>query len=162
MAFYYENSSVVSFAEASDVEDADQRIFNANESLTEDVVLIGVKRATERILSRMKSSSWWKKMNSSTTTATLPDVDADLIINRQQDFTDLCVFIALADYILPGSADFADPDSAERQKMEYYSTRAESLFVELLTLNDFYDFDSSGAIEDDEATTTIYTLKRVR
>ena len=162
MAFYLEDNSVVSFAETKDVEDMDQRIFNANESLTDEVVLIGVKRATDRILSRLKSSNWWRKHNSSSPIAALPDVDANLIINRQQDFTDLCVFIALADYILPGSADFADPDSAERQKMDYYTTRAESLFVELLTLNDFYDFDSSGTIEDDEATTSVYSLKRVR
>ena len=163
MAFMYdENNDVVSFAEPCDVTDKDQRIFDANECLTEAVVLNDLERATERILTKLKASSWWKKINSSTTMSALPDVDANLIIARTQDFTDLCVYSALADYILPGIADFNNPDNAERQKMGYYDLRAQGLFVELTTLCDWYDIDSSGSIETDETSDQVYSLKRIR
>lgn len=162
MAFVIEANTVISFAEVSEVRDKDQRIFNANESLTESVIRDGLERATGRILAKLKMSTWWKSVNPEYTTYNLPEVDANLIISRQEDFTDLCVYMAMADYILPGVADFSDPDSAERQKMSYYSTRADSLFIELLKLNDWYDFDGDGTISDEEKTSTPYSLKRVR
>ena len=162
MAFIIEDDTVVSFAEPTDVSDKDQRIFDANESLTEEVVLTGVTRATERILSKLKVSSWWRKVNSSCTMSNLPDIDPSLIIGRQDDFTDLCVYIALSDYILPGLADFGDSESAERQKMMYYSTRADAMFIELSTAGDWYDADGDGSISSDEVLPTTYNLKRVR
>ena len=38
MAFIRNNGNVISFAEYQDVLDADQRLFDANEGLTDDVV----------------------------------------------------------------------------------------------------------------------------
>ncbi len=162
MAFIIEDDTVVSFAEPTDVSDKDQRIFDANESLTEEVVLSGLTRATDRILSKLKTSSWWRKVNSSSTMNNLPDIDPNLIIGRQDDFNDLCVYVALSDYILPGLADFGDIESAERQKMMYYSTRSDALFIEISTSGDWYDIDGSGTIDSDEILTTTYNLKRVR
>lgn len=162
MAFMYENDSVVSLAEPQDVIDKDQRIFDANESLTEAVIQSGLTRATERIAAKLKATQWWRSVNPGVSTARLPDVNLDLILNRQEDFTDLCVYLALSEYILPGVADFADPDSAERQKMGYYELRATELFTELSTSVDWYDIDESGTIEDDEKSSSTYVVKRIR
>ena len=163
MAFMFDdNGDVISFAEPNDVYEKDQRIFDANESLNEAVVLSGLQRATERILTKLKGSSWWRSVNSGSAMSNLPNVDPNLIIARQQDFTDLCVYAALADYMLPGIADFNDPDSAERQKMDYYSLKAQELFVELTTLCDWYDVDSSGEIESNETSNYVFNLKRIR
>ncbi len=163
MAFMYnDNGDVTSFAEPDDVTTLDQRIFDANESLTESVVLTSVERATDRILGKLKVSQWWRKVNSSSTIGMLPDVDANLILTRHDDFTDLCMYTALANYILPGVADFADEDSSERQKMVYYSQRADELYIELSSNVDWYDTDNDGSISSDEAIATPFVQKRIR
>ncbi len=159
---YNDNGDVTSFAEPDDVTTLDQRIFDANESLTESVVLTSVERATDRILGKLKVSQWWRKVNSSSTIGMLPDVDANLILTRHDDFTDLCMYTALANYILPGVADFADEDSSERQKMVYYSQRADELYIELSSNVDWYDTDNDGSISSDEAIATPFVQKRIR
>ena len=163
MAFVIEDDlEVSSFADYTDVYEKDTRIFDANESLSESVVVSGVERATERILAKLKTSQWWRSDNPGYTTGNLPDIDSKLIINRQDDFTDLCVYVALSDYILPNIADFGDVESAERQKMSYYSTRADELFVELSTAGDWYDTDADGTVSSDEVLPTTFNLKRIR
>lgn len=163
MAFIYdESSNVTSFAETQDVIDKDKRIRDANECLSDATIETSLTRATERILAKLKMSTWWKGVNSSYTTGTLPDIDANLILGRQDDFTDLCVYTALSEYILPGVADFGDPEDADVAKISFYGVKASELFTELITLNDWYDTDNSGTVEDDEKTTTGYSLKRIR
>lgn len=162
MAFMYEDTTVVSLAEPQDVYDKDQRVFDANEVLTEAVVLSGLSRATERIEAKLKATQWWKSVNPGYTTATLPDINLDLILNRQNDFTDLCVYIALSEYILPGVADFGDPDAAEIAKISFYTLRASELFTELATSCDWYDTDVSGTVDSDEKTSQVYVEKRIR
>lgn len=169
MAFVTEDSVTISFAEFQDVVDKDQRIFESNEGLSDDLVDTALQRATQRILSRIRTTSWWKTyyVRRDLTTvynsvADIPAVDPDKIKARQQDFTDLCVYSALSDYILPGIADFSDPDSSERQKMSYYQQRAETLFGELITSGDWYDFDDDDTIESSEKQPGSYNLKRVR
>jgi N-acetyl-beta-hexosaminidase len=169
MSFVTSNGSVTSFARFSDVEKADQRLFETNEGLTEDVVNPLLKRATERILSRMRSTDWWKdyfvKRDPNTqlvTEADIPPLDANKILDRYNDFTDLCVYTAMADYILPKVADFGTEDNAERNKMSYYVQRTDSLFGELVSAGDWYDFDGSGAISSSEKQPGMYNLKRVR
>jgi hypothetical protein len=169
MAFVIEDNVTVSFAEFQDVVDKDQRIFEANEGLSDDQVDTALIRTTERILAKLRASAWWKTyyMRRDTTTAYLtsadiPALDPDKIKARQQDFTDLCVYWALSDYILPSVADFSDADSSERQKMGYYTQRAEALFGELITAGDWYDFDDDGNIESSEKSPGQYNLKRVR
>jgi hypothetical protein len=147
----------------------DQRLFEANEGLSDDAIEQQLIRATDRILSKLRASDWWRSYYINRATATvyntvadIPALDSNRIIARESDFTDLCVFTALAEYILPSIADFGNQDSAERQKMAYYTQRAESLFGELITAGDWYDFDDSGTIASSEKSPGQFNLKRVR
>ena len=169
MAFIEEASTVISFAEFQDVVNKDQRLFEANEGLSDDIVETQLIRATERILAKIRSSAWWRSYYVKRDTATLfktvadiPAVDPDKIIARQNDFTDLCVYTALSEFILPSIADFGNEDNAERQKMGYYTQKANELFGELITAGDWYDFDASGTISSSEKEPGQYNLKRVR
>jgi hypothetical protein len=169
MAFVIENDQVVSFAEFQDVIEKDQRIFDANEGLSDDVIDSALIRATDRILTRFRNTGWWKgyyvNRDSSIayqTTADIPGVDANQIKSRQADFTDLCVYVALSEYVLPGIADFSDENSSERQKMAYYTQRASELFTELVQAGDWYDFDGDGVITSQEKEPGAFNLKRVR
>ena len=169
MAFITESGNVTSFAEFQDVVNKDQRLFEANEGLSDDIVEQQLIRATERILSKIRSSPWWRSYyvtrDSATvynTAADIPAVNANRIKARLNDFTDLCVFTALSEFILPSIADFGNEDNAERQKMGYYTNKAETLFGELITNGDWYDFDNSGTISSAEKSPGQYNLKRVR
>ena len=170
MAFIEEAGTVVSFAEFQDVLNKDQRLFEANEGLSDDAVEQQLVRATERILTKLRSSAWWRSYfiarNNNVvqlkTVADIPALDPNRIIDRESDFTDLCVYTALSEYILPSIADFGNQDSAERQKMAYYTQRADELFGELITAGDWYDFDDSGTIASTEKSPGQYNLKRVR
>lgn len=169
MAFVIENNNVVSFAEYSDVLERDQRLFEVNEGLSDDVVEPLLVRATDRILTKLRSTSWWSSYFRSRNTTVaissitdIPAVNPNYIKLRQADFTELCVYIALADYILPSIADFSNQDSAERQKMGYYTQRADALFMELVAQGDWYDWDNSGTVTTTERTPGQINLKRVR
>jgi len=169
MAFVIELGTVTSFAEFQDVVNKDSRLFDANESLSDDIVDAQLIRATERILTKLRSTAWWRSYYvnrdssiSLTTVADIPALDINRIIGRQNDFTDLCVYSALADFILPSIADFGNEDNAERQKMGYYTQKADSLFGELISAGDWYDFDDSGTISSKEKSPGQYNLKRVR
>lgn len=169
MPFIIEDGTVTSFAEFQDVFDKDQRLFESNEGLSDDIVDAQLIRATERILTRLRSSSWWRSyyVNRNTTTtintaADIPALDVDRIKDRQNDFTDLCVYTALYEFILPSIADFGNEDNAERQKIGYYQQKAENLFGELITAGDWYDFDDDDTIQSDEKAPGQYNLKRIR
>jgi len=168
MAFIIENSTVVSFAEYQDVVDRDQRLFQANEGLTDDVVEPLLLRATERILTKLRASDWWrsyylnKSGSSIVTVADIPALNPNKIKARTADFTDLCVYWALNEYILPTIADFGNENDEERQKMGYYSNKAEKLYAELVTAGDWYDFDGNNTIVSNEKTPGVYNLKRIR
>jgi hypothetical protein len=169
MPFVTESNTITSFAEFQDVVNKDSRLFDANESLSDDIVDAQLIRATERILTKLRSSAWWRSYYvnrdnsiSLTTVADIPALDINRIIGRQNDFTDLCVFTALADFILPSIADFGNEDNAERQKMGYYTQKADSLFGELISAGDWYDFDDNGTIASTEKQPGYYNLKRVR
>lgn len=169
MAFVEDAGTIVSFAEFTDVINMDQRLFEANEGLSDTVIDEQLVRATDRILQWIRSSAWWKKYytqrNTSITILTvadIPAVDPDKILARQSDFTELCVYVALSDYVLPSIADFGNEDSAERQKMGYYKQRASELFAEIISAGDWYDFDGDSTIQSDEKDPEPYNLKRVR
>lgn len=169
MAFIVESGSVISFAEYDDVFAADERLFETNESLTDDKVEEYLIKATNRLLSKIRSSSWWRsyyvQQSESVTMNSVADIPApslDKIAGRNSDFTDLCVYMALADYIYPTVADFGNEEDAERAKMGYYQNRAETLFAELITAGDWYDFDDDGSIQSLEKTPGQINLKRVR
>jgi hypothetical protein len=160
---------VISFAEFQDLLNADQRLIEANEGLSDDIIDQHLVRATERILVKIRSSAWWRtyyaRRDSSTvykTVADIPVVDPNKIRDREADFTDLCVYTALSEFILPSIADFSNQDSAERQKMGYYTNKADSLFAELITAGDWYDFNDDSTISSDEKSPGQVNLKRVR
>lgn len=168
MAFVTANNTVISFAEYQDVLQRDQRLFEVNEGLTDDIVEPLLERSTERILERLRATNWWQtywiRRQSSTITnlSQVPALDPNKILARSSDFTELCVFSALADYILPLVADFGNDDSAERKKMGYYSVKADKLFDELVTAGDWYDFDDDGTIEQGEREQGHVNRKRIR
>ena len=169
MAFVTESGSVTSFAEFQDVVERDQRLFEANEGLSDDIIDGLLVRATERILSKLRATEWWRqyyiRRDSNlqiVTSADIPAVDPNKIILRQNDFTDLCVYTALAEFILPSIADFGNEDNAERQKMGYYTNKADALFGELISAGDWYDFDDDGTIQSQEKQPGSYNLRRIR
>lgn len=172
MPFIIENNNVISFAVFQDVLDRDQRLFDSNEGITDVIVEDMLIRATQRILNQLRSTDWWVKYYLSRrdaasgivfrTVADIPDIDPNLIIRRKEDFTDMCVYYAMKEYILPLVADFGDEDSAERAKMSFYSNRYKDLFGELITLGDWYDWDEDGTVSSDEKQPGNYNLKRVR
>lgn len=168
MAFIVDNSNVISFAEYDDVLSRDSRLFETNESLTDDKVEDLLIRATERILTKMRSSAWWRNYYTSrsntgyNTVADIPALDPNKIIARSNDFTDLCVYTALSDYIYPNLADFGNEQDPERAKMGYYQNKSEALFQELITAGDWYDFDGDDTVDSDEKQPGVYNLKRVR
>lgn len=169
MAFINDGTTVISFAEYQDVVDRDSRLIVTNESLSEDVVEPLLIRATERVLTKLRSTEWWqsyyvRRSNSSTfsTVADIPALDPLKIQARENDFTDLCVYTALSEFILPMVADFGTQDNAERQKMGYYTQKASSLFDELVSAGDWYNFDGSDTITSAEKQPGVINLKRVR
>lgn len=166
MAFIVEDSNTISFAEYSDVAATDPRLFDSHDSLTDDTVETALIRATARILDNIKNTEWWQNLyvthTGSVSRKDIPKPDPDKIADRTADFTDLCVYWALSDYILPGIADFGDDDSNERQKMGYYRNRADRLFQELINSGDWYDFDGDATIQTDEKEFGNYRLRRIR
>lgn len=169
MAFINDGTTIISFAEYQDVADRDSRLLETNESLSEDIVEPLLERATERILTKLRSTAWWQSyyINRNTTTtlstvADIPALDPLRIIARENDFTDLCVYTALSEFILPKVADFGTEDNAERQKMGYYTQKSNNLFDELITAGDWYDFDDSGTIASNEKSPGYSNLRRVR
>lgn len=166
MAFIVESSNVISFAEYQDVLDQDSRLFESNESLTDDSVEDALIRSTQVILNRIKTTDWWQGLysvhNSGVNRLDIPTPNPNRIIARQDDFTDLCVFTALAERVLPSIADFGDEDSAERRKMGYYENRATELFMELIRSGDWYDFDGDSTVQTDEKRMGNIRLMRIR
>lgn len=146
MAFIQNATTFFSFAEYSDVTARDQRVFEANEGLTESDVEDMLVRSSERILTLIKDSDWWQRIWGSPA----PDVNALQIIARQDDFTDLCVFHCIHYYLLPKIADFSDEENSERQKLDYYRTKFDELAMELINAGDWYDFDDDDIIQDGE------------
>lgn len=169
MAFLISNNTVYSFAEYIDVTERDQRLFDSNEGLTEEVVENILVRSTERILNLLRASDWWvsyyRKRNTETTIASnadIPPLDAIKIIERHADFTDLCVYYGLYNYILPKIADFGTESNAERNKISYYQQKFDTLFNELIEAGDWYDFDASGTVTTEERQQGVNNLRRVR
>ncbi len=168
MSFIISGLIVRSFAEYQDVVDRDQRLFESNEGLTEIVIEDALIRASERLLVRIRSSDWWKDYQFKRDAILkndirlVPPVNAAKIIARKADFTDLCVYLALAEYILPRVADFSNQDSAEVQKIKYYDDKSEKLLTELIEAGDWYDFAGDGTINTSDIAPSRQNLVRVR
>ena len=168
-------TGVIAFAEYSDVTSTDQRLFEANEGIADQTSVEDLtEKATNRILQLLRNTSWWKRyylieasaaQRLATNTLNTPDVplpDPDLILGRQADFTDLCVYFTLYEYLLPKVADFSSQDTAEVQKIGVYRTKFDVLFRELIEDGTWYDFDASGTITSLEKLPQKTNLVRAR
>ena len=172
MAFITQGTTFYSFADYDDVVAKDSRLFSANEGLTQDVVEEALIRSTVRILDAFRSSGWWKSyyIRQSGSLAnvvigqsiSVPALDPFLIQARQGDFTDLCVYHTLSEYLLAKVADFGNPDSAERQKLGFYDQKYRVLFDELIVAGDWYDFSNNGTISKSEMYPFVANLVRTR
>tara|TARA_R110002051_G_scaffold105260_1_gene178143 strand:+ start:339 stop:851 length:513 start_codon:yes stop_codon:yes gene_type:complete len=169
MAFIETSTKVVSFAEYADMTETDSRLFVANEALTSSVVEDLLVRSTARILSNIQASAWWRSYfisqdKGATAINTVADIPAPVgikIKTRKDDFTDLCCYYTLYNYILPKIADFGSDDNDERAKISFYEQKYEKLFGELITAGDWYDFDGSGSISSAEKSPGVFRIRRV-
>jgi hypothetical protein len=169
MAFITENSVTTSFAEYDDVVTADQRLFEANEGLADDIIESFLVRSTERILTQIRNTDWWRDLYLQKTAnpvysspTDLPEVNPSLILRRHNDFTDLCVYYAMWNYILPKIADFSREDNAERAKIGFYTGKYQTLFDELINSGDWYDLNADGIVSAKEKLAGNQSLKRIR
>jgi hypothetical protein len=166
---------VLAFAEYGDVTATDQRVFEANEGIADaDMVEDLTIKATSRILQLIKNTAWWRgyyliqasqAQQAATQTRTTPDVpvpNPNLILNRQADFTDLCVYFTLYEYLYPKIADYSAQDMAEVQKIGVYRTKFDQLFRELIDDGCWYDFNNDGTVVKDEKVPTRTNLVRAR
>jgi hypothetical protein len=170
------NTGVIAFAEYSDVTSADQRLFESNEGISDqDMVEDLTVKATSRILQLIKNTSWWTRyftmeaspseLTASQTQSGYLDVplpDPNYIRVRQSDFTDLCVYFTLYEYLLPKVADFSNEDTAEVRKIGFYQTKFDKLFRELIDDGSWYDFNNNGIVTSDEKLPTRNNLVRIR
>jgi len=177
MAFISSGGNVVSYAEASDVRDKDQRIFEANEfTLTNlpdapptlnDYIEDLTTKSTARINQKIRASAKWRAYLGYAGAGydsinDIPAFNPNLILARRSDFTDMCCYYTLKEYLLPRVADFGNPESAEVMKIEYYEKKFQDLFEELLGMMDWYDSDASGALSNDEKMVTFSLTRRTR
>jgi hypothetical protein len=179
MAFVTNQSgNVISFADSFDCKDIDQRFFEANEvnytdaaspafgSLDEYIDVL-CEKSTDRILFKLKASNWWRNYNGHvgntvTNLDNLPDVNPDNIKSRQQDFTDMCVYYTLKEYLVPKIADFSSEESQDVAKIKYYEQKFQDMFDELTAIADWYDYDGDGTIESGEKMTSYRMTRRTR
>ena len=162
--FIYSYKTFVSFATYEDVTQRDSRVFEANEDLTESEVNDYLEQASQRILTQIRNTDWWKdyqrRQANIVDPRLLPAVNPDYIIARTQEFKDLNVYFALQEYIFPSIADFGNPDSAEIAKIKFYKDQYNVLFQEVIESGDWYDFSEDGTI--DTADKMPATVNRVR
>jgi hypothetical protein len=176
MAFLRSGGNVYSFCEYTDVTSRDDRLFEANEVIADDDLVDDLDgfgyRAMTKILLEIKDTTWWQsyflvKDQGATNVSTLSTIDvpapnANKFVGRQQDWTDLAVYKVLYEYLLPKVADFSNEDNAEYKKLGFYREKYQSLFRQLIDAGDWYDFDGSGAITNQEKMPTRTNIVRVR
>lgn len=176
MAFITSGGNVIAFAEYEDVTVTDQRLFEANEGIADATMVEDLTvKATSRILQLIRNTVWWKSyyllqgsdaQRAATQTSNgyvdAPLPNANLIKVRRADFTDLCVYFTLYEYLLPKVADFSSQDNAEVVKIGVYRTKFDKLFMELIEDGTWYDFDNSGTVTIAEKMPTRLNLVRVR
>lgn len=176
MAFIVSGGNVVSYAEALDVRDKDQRLFESNEidftnvpdtpgSLDNYIEDLTTK-ATDRINQKIRASARWREflghVGEGYDLDNIPAFNPDRILARKSDFTDMCAYYTLKEYLLPKIADFGNPESSEVQKIQYYDDKFNELFTELLGMFDWYDNDDDGTVEDGEKMIRFSLTRRTR
>jgi hypothetical protein len=164
MAFITQGTNVLSFASYEDAETIDQRLFEENEGLSIDITEDALIRSTERILDILRNTEWYRRLalSQGASMLTIPAVSANKIVSRKNDFTDLCVFFALNNYLLPRVADFGNEDNAERVKIDFYLVKFNTLLEELIRNGDWYDYNGNGTVSQDEIHEGTIRYLRVR
>jgi phage tail protein X len=170
----YDGTGAIAFADYSAVQAADQRVFEANEGLTETVIDDITIRSTQRILYQFGTSDWWRTYyvrmtggntalyNASSGLLPIPNPDPNKIRDRTADFTDLCVYYALSYYVYPKIADFSSQENAERVKIGFFNEKFRSLYQELIDDGSWYDWSGDGVIPDSEKMPVRTNVIRVR
>ena len=176
MAFITSGGTVLAYAEAVDVRDKDQRLFEQNEVNFTDVpdapgslsnyIEDLTQKSTARINQKIRASAQWREylgfVGNGYDINNIPDFNPSRIITRKSDFTDMCCYHTLKEYLIPKVADFGNPESAEVQKIQYYENKFNDLFTELLAMMDWYDDDADGIVEDGEKRVRIELNRRTR
>lgn len=168
MAFYYINSTFQSFAVYADVTARDTRFFEANEGMTEAVVNSLLLQSSQRILTQLKNTDWWKQYQFDRDASLkgdlrlVPVVNPDKIKAKEQEFKDLNIYFAFAEYLLPRVADFGNETSAEVVKIQFYKDAYNNLIKEVIESGDWYDFDADGTVETTERAPTFTNRVRTR
>lgn len=177
MAFIVSGGDVVSYAEALDVKDKDQRVFESNEidftdvpdtpgslnNYLEDLLI----KSTSRINQKIRASARWREYlgyagGGYDSINNIPAFVGAKILSRKSDFTDMCSYHCLKEYILPKIADFGNPESPEVQKIQYYDDKFNDLYTELLDMMDWYDADNDGTVQDGEKQVRFRLNRRTR
>ena len=165
-AFIYSYKTFVSFATYEDVTNRDSRVFEANEDLTESEINDYLEQASQRILTQIRNTEWWReyqrRMAQIVNPNLLPAVNPDYILARTQEFIDLNVYFALYEYVYPSIADFGNPDSAEFQKIKFYKDLYNVLFDEVIEAGDWYDFSENGTIDTADKMAAFVNRVRIR
>jgi hypothetical protein len=176
MAFQRDGSNnVIAFAEAEDIFNLDQRLFEANEisfadagtaaSTIEQYLDILCQRATERIVTKMQASPEWSVYTSDkniSSTSILPEVNKNLILGNLQDWTDLCVSYVFKEYLLPKVADFGNPESSEVLKINFYDTKFNNLFSEKMSVIVWYDSNADDSLTSADEMINFRKNRRTR
>jgi len=177
MAFIVDGGgNVLAYAEALDVRDKDQRLFEANEfdftnvpdtpgSLDNYIEDLTTK-STARINEKIRASANWREylnyMGVGLTSGVIPAFEPNNIKSRKADFTDMCSYYTLKEYLLPKIADFGNPESPEVQKISYYDNKFSDLFEELMNMFDWYDNSGDGTVSDGEKMVRFSQTRRTR
>ena len=176
MAFQKDASSnILAFAEAEDIRNLDQRLFETNEisfadsgtaATTQNEYLdILCQRATDRIVTRMQASPEWSAYASAksiSSTSILPAVNKNLIIGNLQDWTDMCSSYVMKEMLLPKVDDFGNPESSEVNKINFYETKFNELFNEKLSVIVWYDANADASITSSDEMVNFRKNRRTR
>lgn len=168
MSFNYNGATFVSFAVTGELDDRDQRLFESNEGLTTEIVDGLLAQASQRILTQYRNTDWWRDYQFSNDSTlqndvrSLPAVNPDKIKARSQEFKDMNIYFAFAEYIYPRVADFGNETDAGMQKIKFYRDQYTALFEEVLQSGDWYDFDGDATVEKTEKRPVKLNLVRIR
>ena len=164
--FVYSGATFLRFATFAELQARDTRVFEANEDLTQAEIENFLNKASQRILTQIRNTSWWadyqRRLAGIVDPNLLPVVDPDYILARTQEFKDLNVYFALHEYTYPSIADFGNPESAEIAKIKFYKDSYNVLFDEVIEAGDFYDFSENATIETADKLATFVNRVRTR
>ena len=123
-------------------------------------------KSTNRINQKIRASARWREylgyIGSGYDINSIPAFNPTKIVDRKADFTDMCCYYTLKEYLLPKIADFGNPESPEVQKIQYYDDKFNELFSELMNMFDWFDNNQDGTVEDGEKMIRFSLTRRTR